>query len=109
MGKLNINNQSSSLIVKERSFGIYFDFVLAERLKKFLDEYEHRQTPLEDWLTGDVVEDMLDISERTLVTLRSCGKLPFSKIGNKIYYRRSDVEKMLDDGYSKKEKEAANG
>jgi hypothetical protein len=42
----------------------------------------------------------LHISPRTLQTLRTNGTLPFSRIGNKIYYLRQDVERILRDNYT---------
>lgn len=57
-------------------------------------------TPLEDWLDNQDVMQALHISPRTLQTLRSNGTLPFSRIGNKIYYRRQDIIKILSDNYT---------
>jgi hypothetical protein len=57
-------------------------------------------TPLADWMDGQDVMQTLHISPRTLQTLRSNGTLPFSRIGNKIYYRRQDIEKLLSDNYT---------
>jgi hypothetical protein len=57
-------------------------------------------TPLEDWLDNQDVMQALHISPRTLQTLRSNGTLPFSRIGNKIYYRRQDILKTLSDNYT---------
>jgi hypothetical protein len=57
-------------------------------------------TPLEDWLDNQNVMQTLHISLRTLQTLRTNGTLPFSKIGNKIYYRRQDILKILADNYT---------
>jgi hypothetical protein len=58
------------------------------------------QTPLSDWLDSQDVMQALHISPRTLQTLRSNGILPFSRIGNKIYYRRQDIIKILSDNYT---------
>jgi len=66
--------------------------------------YTWGQTPvcsLEDWLRGEDVEDMLDISKRTLQTLRTNGTLLFTRLGGKIYYKRSQIEQILEDGYGK--------
>ncbi|MDR2927602.1 MAG: helix-turn-helix domain-containing protein [Cytophagaceae bacterium] len=41
----------------------------------------------------------LNISPRTLQTLRSNGTLPFSRIGNKLYYRKQNILKILSDNY----------
>lgn len=53
-----------------------------------------------DWLDAQDVMQALHISPRTLQTLRSNGTLPFSRIGNKIYYRRQDILKILSDNYT---------
>jgi hypothetical protein len=55
---------------------------------------------LEDWIDNQDVMRTLHISPRTLQTLRSNGTLPFSRIGNKLYYRRQDIEKILSDNYT---------
>lgn len=54
---------------------------------------------LEEWIDNQVVMQMLHISSRTLQTLRSNGTLPYSRINSKIYYRRSDIERILNDSY----------
>lgn len=54
---------------------------------------------LDDWLDNQDVMQALHISCRTLQTLRSNGTLPYSRINNKIYYRRQDIEKILNDNY----------
>jgi hypothetical protein len=56
----------------------------------------------ETWLDNQDVMFMLHISLRSLQTMRSNGTLPYSRINNKIYYRRSDIEKLLNDNYSPK-------
>ena len=53
-------------------------------------------TALEEWLDGIAVEDMLNVSTRTLQKYRSSGRLPFLKIGNKIFYKRTDVEAYME-------------
>ena len=58
------------------------------------------QKELSDWLDSQDVMQALHISKRTLQTLRSNGTLPFSRIGNKIYYRRQDILKILSDNYT---------
>jgi hypothetical protein len=55
---------------------------------------------LEDWLDNQDVMQILHISPRTLQTLRSNGILPFSRIGNKLYYRRSDISRILNNHYT---------
>ena len=59
-----------------------------------------KETSLEDWLDNQDVMQALHISLRKLQTLRANGTLPFSRIGNKIYYRRQDIIKILSDNYN---------
>ena len=40
---------------------------------------------------------LLNVSARTMQTYRDTGKLPYSQINNKIYYKASDVEAFLLD------------
>jgi len=58
------------------------------------------ENPPDDWVDGYVVMKMLNISPRTLQTLRSNGTLPFSRIGNKLFYRKSDILKILSHNYT---------
>lgn len=53
------------------------------------------------WMTGLEVSHALGMSAKTLQRLRHCGALPFSKVHGKIYFKRSDVEQMLEDNYQK--------
>jgi hypothetical protein len=58
------------------------------------------EAPLEDWIDGQCVMQALHISPRTLQTLRSNGTLPYSRIGNKLYYLKRDILKILSDNYT---------
>jgi len=51
--------------------------------------------PGDRWLLKEEVISMLYMSDRALQRWRSEGIIPYSKIGNKIWYRLSDVEKTL--------------
>ena len=50
---------------------------------------------LGDWLDNQDVCQMLNISPRTLQTLRDNGTLAFSQIYRKVYYKPEDVESIL--------------
>ena len=54
---------------------------------------------LEEWIDGQDVMQALHISPRTLQTLRTNSTLPYSRIGNKIYYLKRDILKILSDNY----------
>jgi hypothetical protein len=55
---------------------------------------------LEDWIDAQIVMQALHISPRTLQTLRTNGTLPFSRIGRKLFYKRSDILRILQDNYT---------
>lgn len=64
---------------------------------------EKSTTPLSDiWMDNQDVCELLHISKRTLQHYRDTGKLPFSQIGAKIYYKASDVDTFLENHYKKK-------
>ena len=50
---------------------------------------------LGDWLDNQDVCQILNISPRTLQTLRDNGTLAFSQINRKVYYKPEDVKKSL--------------
>lgn len=63
---------------------------------------ESTDNGLKDWLDNQEVMFALHVSLRTLQSLRSNGTLPYSRIRNKIYYRRRDIERILNENYSQK-------
>ncbi len=65
---------------------------LAETCHKAFDE-QSRHT---DWLHNGNVCRLLNISKRTLQYYRDTGVLPFAQIGHKCYYKREDVERLLE-------------
>ena len=50
---------------------------------------------LDDWLDNQDMCQMLNISPRTLLTLRDNGTLAYSQINRKVYYKPEDVERIL--------------
>ena len=50
---------------------------------------------LGDWLDNQDVCQILNISPRTLQTLRDNGTLAYSQINRKVYYKPEDVESIL--------------
>jgi len=55
----------------------------------------------ESWIDGQDVMQALHISKRTLQSLRDNNTMPFSRLNGKLYYKLSDIEKMLEANYSK--------
>ena len=50
---------------------------------------------VENWLDSQEVCLLLGFSKRTLQYYRSSGRLAYSQIGNKIYYKSSDIERII--------------
>lgn len=45
---------------------------------------------------------LMNISKRTAQEWRNKKVIEFSQVGNKIYYRLSDIKKLLNDNYNSK-------
>ena len=77
-----------------------FSYV-CERFTEFAKRIEslcstHTQK-VENWLDSQEVCLLLGFSKRTLQYYRSSGRLAYSQIGNKIYYKSSDIERIIAD------------
>jgi len=57
------------------------------------------KTPPE-WMNNREVCNILRISKQTLQGYRDRGKLPFTQVGAKMYYKPADIESLLSSGYS---------
>ena len=74
-----------------------------DRIEELFGKMKRKSdTPLRDkWLDNNDVCQILNISQRTLRTIRDNFQLPFSKINRKIYYKASDIQKYLEKNYKK--------
>lgn len=75
-------------------------------LVKRLDEINQRldarnETKKDTFVDNQEFLILMKISKRTAQTWRDEGKISFSQVGNKVYYKLSDVEKLLDEYYNK--------
>lgn len=57
--------------------------------------HRHGEKKMSEWMDNQDVCRMLDISPRTLQTLRDNGTLGYSQINHKIYYRLKDVQRIM--------------
>ena len=55
----------------------------------------HGEKRMSEWMDNQDVCRMLNISPRTLQTLRDNGTLAYSQINHKTYYRPEDVELIV--------------
>ena len=63
----------------------------APRLRQ--DEHDR---PSKAFLTNAEAQDYLGLSKATLARYRAAGTLPFSKVGQSVYYRLDAIESLLD-------------
>lgn len=73
---------------------------LVNRLDLLNKKIEERQKSPDDiFLDNQEFIQLMNISKRTAQTWRDVGIVSFSQIGSKIYYRMSDVQKLLESNY----------
>ena len=60
------------------------------------ENYVPEVNNMDSILTTNQLMKVLSICRRSAQNLRDSGKLTFYKVGGKIYYRLSDINKMLD-------------
>jgi len=90
-------NSNEPLAVEFRKYFAGTDHLL---LTEKPSDFAQSETPLEDWVDSQIVMQALHISPRTLQTLRTNGTLPYSRIGRKLFYKRSDILRILQDNYT---------
>ena len=54
------------------------------------------KTDSKNWLTNNEAQEYLGLSKPTLARYRAEGRLAYSKVGSRIYYRIADLEAMLE-------------
>jgi len=57
--------------------------------------FQNPEDELSNWINSEVVIRMLKVSPRTMHTWRRNGTLKCSPIGNKLFYRKTDIEELL--------------
>ena len=75
---------------------------LVAKMNEVLEKLNSKTAPKQDvFLDNEEFIKTMKISRRTAQTWRDEGKISFSQVGNKIYYKLSDVEKTMQDHYNK--------
>ena len=89
-------------LITEHDERIRSYFQTLERLSKALETlFSKRKSSLdgESFYTDEELSQRLKISRRSLQDYRNQGRIPYIKLGGKILYRESDIERMLTDNY----------
>lgn len=73
-----------------------------ESVHRKVDKINNKENQINDELLLDNQDLclLLKVSNRTLQRLRTSGKLPYKKIGKKIYYMESDVHDFIQKGFN---------
>lgn len=77
----------------------HFRIQLLGELKEYIQQLkkETSPTPVEGYKTRHV-RKILDCSNGKLQSLRIAGKLRCNKVGGTLYYKREDVQRLLNEG-----------
>jgi len=87
----------NTIIIKQEQYD-----QLVSKIEAIQSSLESNQKKSEDsFLDNQEFIQLLNISKRTAQSWRDEGKVSFSQISSKIYYRMSDVQKLLDANYRK--------
>ncbi|MCC8174247.1 MAG: helix-turn-helix domain-containing protein [Odoribacter sp.] len=92
----------SNQLITESNERIKSFFLSLDRLTSSLERLFSSRKPTlngESFYTDEELSKKLKISRRSLQDYRNEGRIPYIKLGGKILYRSSDVEKMLEEGY----------
>ncbi|WP_165026997.1 helix-turn-helix domain-containing protein [Dysgonomonas sp. ZJ279] len=93
---------SNQLITPENNERVKSFFLSLDHLASLMERFfpvRKRTLHGESFYTDEELSKKLKISRRSLQDYRNEGRIPYIKLGGKILYRSSDIEKLLEDGY----------
>ena len=96
---------SNELITRENNERVKGFFLSLERLSAAMEKLFTSKKPTlngDRFYTDEELSVKLKLSRRRLQDYRNEGRIPYIKLGGKILYRSSDIEKLLEDGYRDK-------
>ena len=97
-----MNNELVTLESNERIKSI---FLSLDRIASAMERLFARRKPTlfgEHYYTDSELSKKLKLSRRSLQDYRNEGRIQYIKLGGKILYRSSDIEKLLESGYRDK-------
>ncbi len=86
-----------------KSINLRVDHVelLLNKMDVIITELSKNRKVEDPFIDNQEFLQLMNISKRTAQTWRDEGIISFSQVGSKIYYRMSDVQKLLDSNYNK--------
>ena len=83
------------VIINESTFMKWMEGV-KELLSVLYLQQQMKNKSLGTWLDTSEVCAMLNLSKRSVQSMRERGELPYTKIEGRIYHRADDVVKMME-------------
>lgn len=96
------NNGNIRLLTPEYDMRVKAFFLSLEDLSKRVEKIRDSNKPSlegERYYNDKELAVKLKVSRRSLQDYRNNGILPYVRVGGKILYRASDIERVLMDGY----------
>lgn len=93
---------SNELITRENNERVKGFFLSLDRLSAAMEKLFTSRKPTlngDSFFTDEELSEKLKLSRRSLQDYRNEGRIPHIKLGGKILYRSSDIEKLLEEGY----------
>ena len=83
-----------------------FKHELLGDIKEILSENSGFQT--KKWLKSPEVRKLLSISPGTLQNLRINGTIPYSKVGGVLFYKKTDIQNILEQNMRNRDQSITN-
>ena len=84
------------VIINESTFTMWMERVKEQLSILHRQEQRMKNKGLGAWLDTSEVCDMLNLSKRSVQSMRERGELPYTKIEGRIYHRTEDIAKMME-------------
>mgnify|MGYP000713251162 CR=1 FL=1 len=82
-----------------------FKWELLADIKQLLDKKQDKVAPVKEteWIKSHQVQRLLGISPGTLQNLRINGTIPYSKVGGVLFYKKTDIQNILEQNMRNRE------
>ena len=87
-----------------------FKWELLADIKEYLDKKEGtaQVQKEEEWIKSHQVQRLLGISPGTLQNLRVNGTIPYSKVGGVLFYKKADIQNILEQNMRNRDQSITN-
>ncbi|CAG5086002.1 helix-turn-helix domain-containing protein [Parvicella tangerina] len=87
-----------------------FKYDLLEDIKQLLDKKQDKTLAVKEseWIKSHQVQRLLGISPGTLQNLRLNGTIPYSKVGGVLFYKKTDIQHILEQNMRNRENSITN-